>query len=186
MKNEIEMLEPRIRIVGHRVRWLGHRAIVANDNALRSQGAEMKPDRRRAWTAVEHEADWPARRHAVREKVRRGEYRCLGLAALLVQAAGRDRNEFSDCVVLQRAAVDDNAAVALAHVLGKELVDFLAQALLRVVVAGSSGRFGHGSTPFANVLNNAEPMAARRGILSSIRVALPPPVNSRTISHYCG
>ena len=79
-ENEIEVLEPRIRIVGHSVWRRGHRAVVANDNALRSESAEMQPDRRRTWTAVEHEAHGSTRRRTIREKVRRGEHRRLGFA----------------------------------------------------------------------------------------------------------
>ena len=54
---EIEMLEPRFRIVGDEIGRLRHRAVIANDDTLGSERAEVQPDRRGARSAVEDETD---------------------------------------------------------------------------------------------------------------------------------
>ena len=101
--------------------------------------------------AVEHEAHRARRRIGGVEQVRRREDRRLGVAALVVDAAGDDRHELGDRAVLERAAVQHDRALAAARVAGEQLVELLAQALGRVVRGRRRGRGrGRGLRRFAH------------------------------------
>ena len=55
-EDQVEVLEPAVRVVGDGVRRHRHAAVVGRDDALRAERAEVQPDRRRARAAVEGEA----------------------------------------------------------------------------------------------------------------------------------
>ena len=147
-EHEIEVLEPRFGIVGDEIRRLRHRAVVANDDPLGPERAEVQPDRRGARSAVEDETDRTGVRRRIGQEIRRREDRRLGIAALVVQSASRHGNELRDRTILERAAVLHDAAFALARIARKKLVDFFAQPFFRIVaVAWSRCRFAHDISP---------------------------------------
>ena len=129
----------------------GHRAVVVDHDATRAQGAQVEEHRRGAGAAVEREAYGPRAGVGILEQVGGGPDRGFGLAALLVQAAGRHRNECGHRAVRQGTAAERDAAFARARTLREQLLDLVAQALLVLVGGGGGrggGRLGHrGSAP---------------------------------------
>ena len=147
-EHEVEVLEPGLGIVRHRVGRRRHRPVLADDDTLRPQRAQMQPDRRRARAAVEDEAHRPRSRVGVGEEIGGREDRRFGIAALVVDAAGRHRDERGDRAVVERLAIERDARFALVRRCREQLVDLVAQAFFRVVVGGRRGwwfRVGHGS-----------------------------------------
>ena len=59
-EDEVEVFEPAVRVVGHGIGRGGHAAVVRHHHALRAEGAQVQPDRRRARPAVEGKAHRPA------------------------------------------------------------------------------------------------------------------------------
>ena len=87
-------------------------------------------------------------RVGVVEEVRRREHRRFGLAALVVDAAGRHRDEAATALYLSVRPSSVMRRFALARLGREQRVDLLAQLLLRVVVGGRRGWWwfgiGHG------------------------------------------
>jgi hypothetical protein len=144
-EDEVEMGEPGVRVVHHRMRRRGGARIVGHDHALGAERAQVQPDRGRARSAVEGKTHRAPRRLGALQQVVGGHHRRLGRCS--VRALGGHRQEGgADRIVQARAVGEHDAARAAGGLQCQQLVD--AGALARRLVVGHGACFVvHGMLP---------------------------------------
>ena len=143
-EDEVEMFEPAVRIVGHRIGRRRHRRVVGGQDALRPQRAKVKPDRRRTRAAVKGEAHRARARVGALQHIAGREHGSLGFAERSLKPASDDRQKRRANDVVERLRAQGNGAAALASRLRDELVDSLAHLLVGFLgVAAGLRRVGH-------------------------------------------
>ena len=132
-EDQVEVLEPGVRVVAHRVGRQRHRAVVVDLHPLRAERAEVQPHRGRARPAVEGEADRAPARLGALERIRRREHRRFGLAAGIGEHRAGDRDELERHRIRHRLAAEPDLALAPDGGPGEELFDQLSPPLLGVL-----------------------------------------------------
>ena len=143
-EDKVEVLEPAVRVVGHGERRRRHSGVVGHHDALRAERAEMRPDGRRARTAVEGEAHGTRVRDGAFQNIAGRHHGSLWLAEHSIETLVDDRHEGRVDAVVERPGAQRDAAAALAGSLRDELVDALAHLLVGFLgIAVGLRRVGH-------------------------------------------